>query len=141
VEGLDLFLQRNDLDQEAFLMEMVGHFLEAVENLEALQVQAFIVEDPGIVQLFMELYIYILFAAQEPEAGQQLFVQVGLDIGQLLLLDGGQFFEQYGLIIIADLVQGVKKLDDLEVLVGGIPPDIQLEVAFFGLLERFDELE
>jgi hypothetical protein len=120
---------------------MVGHFLEAVENLEALQVEAFIVEDPGIVQLFMELDIYILFAAQEPEAGQQLFVQVGLDIGQLLLLDGGQFFEQYGLIIIADLVQGVEKLDDLEVLVGGIPPDIQLEVAFFGLLERFDELE
>ena len=84
----------------------------------------------GMIKLLVQLDIYVALAAQEPQAGQHLFIEMRLDIGELLFFNGRDFFEQDGIVVNDGLIQGIEKLDDLQVFVGGISFDIELEIPF-----------
>ena len=43
-----------------------GSFLSSVQHFKALQVKAFIIQDPGMIHLFMQLDIDIIFVFDQP---------------------------------------------------------------------------
>ena len=124
MERLDPLLQRQDLDEEVkFLVGFCG-ILGPVEEAEALLEQAFFVEDMGVVEHFVELEVNAVGAFEEAEAGEDLFVQVCFEVGQLGLLDAREFFQQVPFVIVVEFIECVEQLDDLEVFFGGTAFDV-----------------
>jgi hypothetical protein len=56
---------------------MLSQFLEPLQYFQALQVESFIVEDAGIIQLLVQLDIDILIRVQQAKAGQHLLYRGG----------------------------------------------------------------
>ena len=72
----------------------------------------------------MQLHVNRLFISDQAEAGKDLLVQVGLEVGQLLFLYGRIAFEYPFLIINICLINGIKKGNYFKVISGCIPPYI-----------------
>jgi hypothetical protein len=64
---------------------------------------------------------------------------MGLQVGQLLFLDGRIPFEDQLLIIDIGFVYGIKKRDDFKVIGSDISSYIQLKIAFFSFFKGFDQ--
>jgi hypothetical protein len=62
-----------------------GILLYTIQHFQALQVKPFIVKDPCVVHLLMQLNVNVIFIVEQPETGQHLPVKVSFDIGELLL--------------------------------------------------------
>jgi hypothetical protein len=124
VEGLDPLLEGEDLDEEVEFLVGFGCFLGPVEKAEALLEKSLFIEDVSVVEHFVQLEVDAIGAFEEAEAGQDLFVQMGFEIGQLGFLDAGQLFEEAFFVVIIQFVEGVEKLDDLEILFGGTAFDV-----------------
>jgi len=105
-----------------------------------LQVKPPVVKDTGIIQLFVQLQVDAFRAFQQAQTGQQFLIKMGFEIGQLGLFNAGYFFQYLLFVIVFGLVDGVEKLDDLEVLAGRTPLYIELEMPFFCLFQGFYEL-
>ena len=61
---------------QKILMVIYGNLFDPVQNTEALHIHAFTVKDTGKIELFPDLDINILFDIDEPQADQDLLVQV-----------------------------------------------------------------
>ena len=64
----------------------------------------------------MQLDVDIVFIFYESKAGKNLLVKMSLHIGELLLLNGVIFLQNLLFVIVVQLVQCIKKLNDFEVL-------------------------
>jgi hypothetical protein len=124
MEGLDPLLEGEDLDEEVEFLVGFGCFLSPVEEAEALLEKSLFIEDVSVVEHFVQLEVDAIGAFEKAEAGQDLFVQMGFKIGQLRFLDAGQLFEEAFFVVVVQFVEGVEKLDDLEILFGGAAVDI-----------------
>jgi hypothetical protein len=66
---------------------------------------------------------------------------VCFQVRQLLFLNGTVFFEDLVFIIHIQLIDGIKKGNDFQVIRLGISTHVQLEIAFFTLVKGFNQLE
>jgi hypothetical protein len=62
----------------------------------------------GIVEHFIQLEIDTVRAFQQPQAGQDLFVEMGLQVGKLGLFDAGQLFQQAFFVVIVQFIEGIE---------------------------------
>jgi hypothetical protein len=108
MEGLDALLEREDLDEEVEFLVGFGGLFGAVEEAEALLEKTFLIEDVSVVEHFVQLEVDAVGAFEQAEAGQDLFVEMGFEVGQLGLLDTGQFFQEVFFIIVVQFVEGIE---------------------------------
>ena len=87
-----------------------GAFFGFGEDVEALPVQPFVVQDAGIVDHFADLDVGFFLGAQQAQAGQQLFVQMGFQVGKLLLFDFRQLAEDGVFFVLASFFEEIEQL-------------------------------
>jgi hypothetical protein len=82
VSGLDELLKFDDLQVQNILVVLNGQAFDPFQQSQAFHIKPLVIEDAGKVQLLAYLDVDLLVDGRQAQAGQQLFEQVALEIGQ-----------------------------------------------------------
>ena len=140
VQRLDLFLEVDHVQQDRVLLGGGGLFAGLFQNFGTLAVEPLVVENAGEIELFAQLDRHRMLDAEQTQAHQNLFVEMGLHVGKLLLFDR-TFLEHFPLVVFLQCVEAVEQGDEFGLLVAGQAGGVELEIAFFGLGHGFDQVE
>jgi hypothetical protein len=98
-----------------------------------LLVEALIIEHAGVVELLVQLNVGVLAGVVNAQAGQQLLIEVGLEVGELGALQGRYLREHPLLRVVLLRIEGIEKLQEFQALGGALAIGKKPKMALFGL--------
>ena len=133
------FLKLDDFDSLRVLFVEQRLFFRFFEDLGALPEQSLVVQDAGEVDLFAKLDRNRALRVEQPDADQDLFVEVRLHVRQLFLLDRAAL-EDFRFVVFVQRVHAVEKRNELRFLVAGQAGGVEFEVALLRLAHAPDQV-
>ena len=138
---LNQFFEVEYVECQYVLLALQCHGFGPHKALEALPIEALVVQYSGIVDTLPEVDLFCGVLAEQSQTNQQLLVQVGFEIGQLGALDGWNALED-GLLVVApqttDLIKELEKENIIRALVPGYK---EPETPFLCLGKAINELQ
>src|SRR5690606_564505 len=118
VQRFDSLLECNHEREEVEFLICPRHFLCLLENLEALKEQSLFIQDVSMVELLIQLQVNAVCAFQQSQAGEDLLVQMRLQVVELALLSSRHSLEQSPFIVVLHPVQRIEELHNLQLFLG-----------------------
>ena len=100
-------------------MVLISQIISLLKNLQALLVQAFIVQNPGVVDVLTNLNVHVMVNVVQPQTGENLFVQMCFQVRKLRLFQVFDFMKDVVFVVFACFIDGIKQLDKLGVVGAG----------------------
>ena len=140
-EHLELSLELHDVDDggEEFILR--SPLLDFVEHLLCLYVESLVEENLDEVDLLTDFERGRMLHAEHTERNENLFVEVCLEVGELLFCDSWAECEHLCLVVLLQRVEAVEEEQKFRSFVASEPCGVEFEVALFGLAHQLYKVE
>ena len=122
------------------LFVLQGLLLGFLQQLGALTEESLVVKDAGEVDLLAQLHRDRALHVQQPDADQNLLVEMGLHVGELFLLDRAAL-QHPRLVVLLHRVHAVEQRDELGLLITRQTGRIELEITLLRLAHAPHQIE